>query len=141
MPTAFSPTVYDPAAPDRVTIGTIVVGDTRYNDVVITWGQLLAAGTDPPITSWNSYDPASGRVTLPKVRLGDSTYTNVVVTLAGLVSVGGTAALAPVIPDDPLFGDQWHLNNTGQAGPSGQAGLAGEDLRVTMAWNHVTGAG
>lgn len=141
VPTAFSPTVYDPAAPDRVTIGTIVVGDTRYNDVVITWGQLLAAGTDPPITSWNSYDPASGRVTLPKVRLGDSTYTNVVVTLAGLVSVGGTAALAPVIPDDPLFGDQWHLNNTGQAGPSGQAGLAGEDLRVTMAWNHVTGAG
>lgn len=140
-PSAFAPTVYDPAAPDKVTIGTIVVGDTRYNNVVISWGQLLAAGTAPPATSWNQYDPATNRVTLPRVQLGETTYTNVVVTLGGVVSVGGTEALSPVIPNDPLFADQWHLLNTGQAGPDGKPGLAGEDLRVTMAWNHATGAG
>lgn len=140
-PTELPPTVYDPAAPDKVTIGTIVVGDQRYNNVVITWGALLAAGIDPPATSYNSYDPATGRVTLPRVQLGSATYTNVVVTLAGLVSVGGAGPLTPIIPNDPLFGDQWHLNNTGQAGPDGKPGLAGEDLRTTMAWNHVTGTG
>ncbi|WP_395703306.1 S8 family serine peptidase [Aquabacterium sp.] len=140
-PTEFAPTVYDPATPDQVRIGTIVVGDTRYNDVVITWGSLLAAGIDPPTSSYNAYDPATGRVSLPQVRLGSTTYTNVVVTLAGLVSIGGSAALAPIIPNDPLFADQWHLNNTGQAGPDGKPGLAGEDLRATMAWNYVTGTG
>lgn len=140
-PTEFPLTVYDPSRADQVTVGTIVVGDTRYNDVVITWGQLLAAGIDPPTTSWNRYDPATGQVTLPRVRLGDTTYTNVVVTLTGVVSVGSAGPLAPVIPNDPLFAEQWHLNNTGQAGPDGKPGLAGEDLRVTMAWNHATGAG
>ena len=140
-PTEFPRTVYDPAHADQVTVGTIVVGDTRYNNVVINWGSLLAAGVDPPATSYNGYNPATGNVTLPVVHLGETIYTNVVVTLAGIVSVGGTAALSPVIPNDPLFSDQWHLNNTGQAGPNGVAGLAGEDLRTTMAWNHVTGAG
>lgn len=140
-PTELPPTVYDPAAADKVTVGTIVVGDTRYNNVVITWGALLAAGVDPPTRSYNFYDPASGQVTLPQVHLGTSIYTNVVVTVTGIVSVGSAAPVAPLIPNDPLFPDQWHLNNTGQAGPNGVAGLAGEDLRVTMAWNHVTGTG
>jgi subtilisin family serine protease len=141
QPTPIPPTVYDPSTPDKVTIGTIVVGETRYNNVVISWGSLLAAGVDPPTRSYNSYDPATGQVYLPTVHLGSNIYTNVIVTLGGVVSVGGASALAPLIPNDPLFPDQWHLNNTGQAGVDGVAGKVGEDLNVTMAWNTVTGAG
>lgn len=141
QPTVFPPTVYDPAAPTQVTIGSIVVGDTRYNDVVIGWGQLLGAGVDPPTTSWNRFDPATGRITLPRVQLGANTYTNVVVTLASVISIGSAGPLTRIIPDDPLFVDQWHLLNTGQSGPDGQPARAGEDLRATMAWNHATGAG
>lgn len=35
--------------------------------------------------------------------------------------------------DDPLFVQQWHLNNTGQKSFSRNAGTAGEDLRMTQA--------
>ena len=41
-----------------------------------------------------------------------------------------------MIPNDPLFVDQWHLLNTGQGG-----GLVGADANVTPAWDSVTGAG
>ena len=34
-----------------------------------------------------------------------------------------------VIPNDRLFGDQWHLNNTGQGG-----GTAGADIRASFGW-------
>ena len=40
------------------------------------------------------------------------------------------------IPSDNLFGDQWHLENTGQSG-----GVAGVDLNVTPVWDDYTGAG
>ncbi len=41
-----------------------------------------------------------------------------------------------LIPNDPLFARQWHLNNTGQTG-----GTAGEDVNVTSVWDSFTGAG
>ncbi|RZS95389.1 S8 family serine peptidase [Cecembia calidifontis] len=36
--------------------------------------------------------------------------------------------------NDPLFAQQWHLNNTGQAG-----GTVGNDIRACQAWNITTG--
>lgn len=39
-------------------------------------------------------------------------------------------------PDDPLFPNQWHLNNTGQGG-----GTAGEDVNITGAWDTYKGTG
>ncbi len=39
------------------------------------------------------------------------------------------------IPDDPLFPDQWHLENTGQGG-----GLIGEDVNVVSVWDTFTGS-
>ncbi|MRD48908.1 S8 family serine peptidase [Caenimonas koreensis DSM 17982] len=140
-PTVLPPTTFSLTTPDRVTVGSIVLNGMRYNDVVVTWGQLLAGGLDAPRTSYNSFDPGTFRATLPKVQVGDTTYTNIVISVTGLVSVGSAAPVGPMIPNDPLFGDQWHLLNTGQAGPNGTPGLAGEDLRTTMAWNYVTGTG
>lgn len=40
------------------------------------------------------------------------------------------------IPNDPLFGNQWHLKNTGQGG-----GLPGADIKATFAWDLATGSG
>jgi subtilisin-like proprotein convertase family protein/endonuclease/exonuclease/phosphatase family metal-dependent hydrolase len=40
------------------------------------------------------------------------------------------------VPDDPLYSQQWHLQNTGQ-----QAGTAGEDARLTTAWDSARGTG
>lgn len=62
-------------------------------------------------------------------------------TLSGAIEraevdgVGGAAADAPV-PSDPLFGEQWALENTGQF-VNGTAGTAGSDIRARSAW-HVT---
>jgi subtilisin-like proprotein convertase family protein len=41
-----------------------------------------------------------------------------------------------VLPNDPLFGQQWHLRNTGQMG-----GVAGIDLHITNVWDSLRGAG
>ncbi|MEG2140069.1 MAG: S8 family serine peptidase, partial [Bilophila sp.] len=40
------------------------------------------------------------------------------------------------LPQDPLFGDQWHLLNTGQEG-----GTPGMDLHIVPAWHDYTGKG
>ncbi|GMU93204.1 MAG: hypothetical protein AMXMBFR4_22620 [Candidatus Hydrogenedentota bacterium] len=45
-----------------------------------------------------------------------------------------------LVPNDPLFSDQWHLRNTGQAA-AGTGAAAGNDLNIVNAWNQVTGAG
>ena len=39
-------------------------------------------------------------------------------------------------PNDPLFNQQWHLQNTGQTG-----GTPGEDANVLTAWQQATGEG
>jgi subtilisin-like proprotein convertase family protein/endonuclease/exonuclease/phosphatase family metal-dependent hydrolase len=41
-----------------------------------------------------------------------------------------------LLPNDPLFGEQWHLRNTGQNG-----GLAGTDVNLTNVWDTFRGSG
>lgn len=41
-----------------------------------------------------------------------------------------------LVPNDPQFANQWHLNNTGQGG-----GTPGIDANVVTAWNTVLGTG
>jgi subtilisin family serine protease len=43
------------------------------------------------------------------------------------------------VPNDPLFGQQWALQNTGQT-VLGVAGRAGADISATGAWNFTTGS-
>ena len=40
------------------------------------------------------------------------------------------------VPNDPLYPNQWHLNNTGQSG-----GTPGADSNVESVWDNYTGAG
>lgn len=43
---------------------------------------------------------------------------------------------AYLVPNDPLFPDEWHLQNTGQGG-----GVAGIDANLTEVWDRYTGRG
>ena len=42
--------------------------------------------------------------------------------------------LRTTLPNDPLFGSQWHLRNTGQGG-----GTPGADVKAHLAWDHTMG--
>jgi proprotein convertase subtilisin/kexin type 2 len=54
----------------------------------------------------------------------------------------GTPQPVPVSSQSPpVFADQWHLKNTGQAATSGLAGLAGEDVNVEPVWASFKGDG
>ena len=59
---------------------------------------------------------------------------------AATTAVSATPQAAAVVVD-PLYGDQWHLNNTGQFGATGVAGTSGEDLKVTTVWPTNKGSG
>lgn len=45
-----------------------------------------------------------------------------------------------LIPNDSLFGNQWHLCNTAQAS-AGSGAVAGNDVNIVSAWDEVTGEG
>jgi proprotein convertase subtilisin/kexin type 2 len=52
-------------------------------------------------------------------------------------TIGYSVTQNPILAGtDPLFGNQWHLNNIGQNG-----GTPGEDVRATSAWATTKGAG
>jgi len=40
---------------------------------------------------------------------------------------------------DPLYADQWHLKNTGQAGNDNKPGKVGEDINVKPVWQDCQG--
>ena len=53
--------------------------------------------------------------------------------------VSATPAAAVVaVPADPLYGDQWHLKNTAQAGANNTPGASGEDMNVEPVWLAAT---
>lgn len=45
-----------------------------------------------------------------------------------------------LVPNDPLFSDQWHLQNTAQAA-AGASAVAGNDINVVSAWDDADGSG
>jgi proprotein convertase subtilisin/kexin type 2 len=74
-----------------------------------------------------------------------TTYFYVVTTLNGTtesdVSSEVSATPAPATGADPLYPDQWHLNNTGQKGFNNVPGKAGEDIDAEPAWASYKGDG
>lgn len=134
---------FDPTT-GRVTLDAVSVGTTDYYGVQVGIGQVLRYTTLPPVSTVDVFDPATGQLTIRSLTVGGVRYTNIVVTLQavyGVTGAGMTAAANPVLPNDVLFSDQWHLRNTGQAGRTGVAGLAGDDLNAARAWNLATGKG
>ena len=82
---------------------------------------------------------------LPGAWIVDVNPETVVDDFSQLIDEGMIEAAYPLIekmrtprwvPNDPLFSDQWHLQNTGQSG-----GTSGEDVNITGAWNSYKGSG
>lgn len=139
---AFSaPTTWDPSRPGEVRIGSLVLDDTQYTNVVVTVGNLHSFSATGPSRTYDRYNPANGQVTIATLNVGNQAFYDVVISVAGLVSVGGWSALSTLTPNDPLFASQWHLRNTGQSGADGAAAKVGEDLNVGKAWQLATGTG
>lgn len=127
------------------TDGNGLVGPTETSTVTSFEGRYaftgLAAGTYAvtmlPQDGWEQTFPA-----------GTSSSASLSASMAPIIATASAVATDPAytpdvrqqqprsIPNDPLFSQQWHLNNTGQSG-----GTAGQDARLTSAWNVATGSG
>ena len=138
---AAAATTWDPATPDRVTVSTIDLANNRYTNVVATFDSVVSVGSGAATRNYDYYDPSTGRLTISAITVGGIVYTDVVITITGVISVGAVAPITDIVPNDPLFPDQWHLKNTGQAGRNGVAGKVDEDLNVSRAWASATGNG
>jgi proprotein convertase subtilisin/kexin type 2 len=144
-----------------LTVDSIVVAGNTYANVTValTPQQAAAAtftqcpattGTACPITTTtNTYDPVTGNLTLyyvQNLQPPNVSYANVNVNILGDSIIPGcktSANSAQIIPNDPLFVNQWHLLNSGQkSATSGiPSATAGQDLNITGAWSQATGCG
>lgn len=132
-----------PAAPINVSAAA------RDSNNQIGWAPVADA------TSYNLYwsttpgvSKSSGtKITLannPQTHTGlinDTTYYYVVTALNGSGESADSAEVSAIpvaaaVVDDPLYADQWHLNNTGQQGAA-----AGEHMNVESAWVTNKGTG
>jgi subtilisin family serine protease len=107
-----------------------------------TFGDATTADVTP-LATWTTsaaglVDVAGGSVTAPPGAVVGARGT-VTASYGGkqasstLQAVRGPAVV-PSDTADPLFPEQWHLRNTGQKAFSDQAGVMGEDLRLSSAW-------
>lgn len=104
---------------------------------------VRAAATSLGLAGWSTPDYAPGHA-LAQVEGDPAQPLRAAATLASLTQVTAASPLlaaqhakrATLIPDDPLFAQQWHLRNTGQ-----QSGTAGIDINVTPVWPTYKGAG
>lgn len=116
-----------------------VAGATGYN---IYWstasGVTPTSGTKLPVTS----------VPLAHTGLTNGQtyyYVSTAVNRGGESAASSAVSATPqavVANSDPLFGDQWHLLNTGlQLGANSLPGKQGEDINVQPAWAVTKGKG
>jgi subtilisin-like proprotein convertase family protein len=97
---------------------------------------VRAATTSLGLVNWRSPDYAPGHA-LAQVEGDPAQPLRAASALARIAHVISATPLLAVqrakrdvlIPDDPLFSKQWHLNNTGQ-----QSGTPGVDINVTPVW-------
>ena len=78
---------------------------------------------------FHAQNPAASFVVANKLKLGGGSVKYAYPTWQ-------TSVRPMWYPNDPLFSDQWHLDNYGQNGAT-----AGNDLNVVPAWDTVRGAG
>lgn len=78
---------YNPAT-NQLSIPSVDVSGTTYNDVVITVGGVIRIDGGTPSGSVDVYNPASNQLSIPSVNVNGQTYTNVVISVGQVVSVG-----------------------------------------------------
>jgi len=130
---------------EMLSVGSPAVPDTKFAQSVATefWAVRLASGADPQKAAAILGATNHGQVGTLK-----NTYLFRIPQSINDRTDGATThrlRTAPQIlwfeqqfrrqhykraPSDPLYSNQWHLNNTGQSG-----GTAGQDANVVPAWN------
>ena len=74
---------------NQLTIPVVSVGTDKYQNVVVTLGNVISVGVAPANIAYDSYNGATGQLTIPVVTVGSVTYYNVVSYIVDVVSVGG----------------------------------------------------
>ena len=77
-----------------LTIPQVKVGDTLYQNVVVTLGNVLSMGTTLVPDSYDIYNATNNQLTIPQVNVGSSTYYNVSVTIGKVLSVGSSCVIS-----------------------------------------------
>ncbi|WP_027158534.1 hypothetical protein [Methylobacter luteus] len=78
---------YDPAT-NQLTIPTITVEGTTYENVLIRVGNVLSYNEDVDLAGTeDSYDPVTNILTIPYIVVNEMAYTNVKVTVAPCVRI------------------------------------------------------
>jgi hypothetical protein len=72
-----------------LTVGSVQVGSTIYNDVVVIPGRIVSVGSGLPTIARDVY--SDGQLTIAAVQVGSTVHTNVVITVGSVVSVGGSS--------------------------------------------------
>lgn len=85
---AWAADVYNPGN-NQLTIPSVEVSGTTYNNVVVTVGSVLRVLGGAPNNALDVYNPTNKQLNIPSVQVGNVTYTNVVITVGQVLSVGG----------------------------------------------------
>ena len=80
---------YD-ASTSVLTIDSVAVGDTLYNNVRVTLASVVRVGAQSVASGYDTYNLSTNELSIPSVVVGATTYYNVVVTIGRVLSVGGS---------------------------------------------------
>ncbi|MEM8874209.1 MAG: S8 family serine peptidase [Planctomycetota bacterium] len=153
VPATILPVVTPDAGRDTNPFDDVI--DRAWNDVsdLTQYDQVTLNGTNDWVIRSDSTLAQLGRA-IPDAAIERSgilndafyvTFADPTVAVERLDGAAGVSQFYPsvvqerskrLIPNDPQFGQQWHLRNTGQGG-----GVAGIDANVTGAWDITQGAG
>ena len=84
----------------------------------------------------NPFADCSSPANYENLLVGDHVFKVRAIDVAGNKDPTAATYFWEVYSNDPLFSDQWHLKNTGQAGNDGISGIEDEDINVEPVWNN-----
>jgi len=94
---AYGADTYD-STKGTLSIPLVKVGETVYEDVTITVGDILSVGTvTSNYLSYDTYNIVTNQLEIPKVNVGSATYYNVVIKVGQVLNVGPSYAAKLII--------------------------------------------
>ena len=99
---AWGTDTYD-AETNRLTIPSVLLGDTVYSNVVITVGRVLSVSGGTLAANYDVYDGDTNVLTIPSVNAYGANYSNVAITPGQVISVGGSKNVAQLPTTNALF--------------------------------------
>ena len=78
----------------KLSISKVKVGDTLYQNVVVTLGSIISMGTVLVPDSFDTFNSTINQLTIPRVTVGSATYYNVVITFGKVLSIGSSCVIS-----------------------------------------------